>query len=440
MLSVLHLCRRFYPQRGGGETYIGALIQELAAAGIETSVLAAGSPEADYVWNGVPVSRADDEELIASTGRSRFLDRFVELLERKKPDVVHWHYLPNEASQLLDACARLGVRNVQTFLHPVTVCMRHDLLRFGETVCDVRPNAQNCGPCMAHFKGVPRLLAEAFTFATNVVPASIKTRLPHSRMKTSLNLADDVGRWVELQQCSLKRFDKHITISAASVEMLKLSGVDAGRIRVSRLGTRHSPPNVSEWKDWRTEHRPLRIIFVGRLDMAKGVATLARAASSFSSDEIVLDIYGSTGDAESEVRLLANIDRSPVRFLGPLPDDDVVQRMSEYDFVAIPSQFFETGPFTAVEALQSGTPILANDIPSLNEFVDHGKNGWLVSHRTVSAWRNALRVLYDQPDAARSMRAEVKFERSMHDVMVEVLDTYRRVCESQTAKSISPLQ
>ena len=426
-ISVLHLCRRFFPQRGGGETYIGALIQELQAEGVKVSVLAAGEPEADYAWNDVPVARADDEALVAATGRSRLLDRFIDLLDTVRPDVVHWHYLPNEAAQLLDACTTRGVRNVQTFLHPVTVCMRHDLVRFGRDICGVRPNAGNCGPCMAHFQGVPLSLATAFTTVANAVPEFIKSRLPQSRLKTSLTLSENVGRWLESQQRSLRRFDKHITISAASVGVLQRSGVDASSIRVSRLGTHHLAPKIADWTDWQVSRRPMRVIFVGRLDVVKGVKTLAEAASLFSADELLLDIFGSAGDAETAVRNLAKMPDSPVRFLGSLADDEVVQRMSEYDFVAIPSRFFETGPFTAVEAMQAGTPILAAHIPSVNEFVNHGKNGWLVNSPTTSDWHEALRTLRDQPDLARQMREGLTYSRCMRDVMLEVLDTYQQV-------------
>ena len=159
----------------------------------------------------------------------------------------------------------------------------------------------------------------------------------------------------------------------------------------------------------------------------KGVVALAEAANTFSASELQLDIYGMSGDADRKINALASTKDSPVRYLGHLNDDDVVSRMSEYDFVAIPSQFFETGPFTAVEALQAGTPILAADLPSLNEFIDDGKNGWLVRPGSTESWRNALRKALDHPDIASSMREHSRYTRLMQDVASEMIDIYQKV-------------
>lgn len=430
MISVLHLCRRFFPQRGGSETYTGAMIPALMAAGIHNRVLAAGAPEADYFWQGVAVTRADDKTLQRNSGRSRFLDRYLELLDTHRPDIVHWHFLPDEAELLLEASALHGIRNVHTLHHPVTICPRHDLMRFGRELCDRTPNARECGPCMANFRGLGAALCIPVTAFAQIVPLSIKSNLPRSRLKTALLLANDTGNWIASQRRSLHSFDAHIVLSRASVEVLTRYGVDSRRIQVSRLGTHHLSPRKRAWTSWgaaQVNARPMRVIFVGRLEFVKGVALLADAASQFSAAELQLDIYGPPGDAHATVESFAAKPGSPIRTLGPLADEDVLERMSESDFVAIPSQFFETGPFTAVEALQAGTPILASNAPSLNEFVEDGQNGWLVERSTVKAWRDALRRAIDRPDLAAQMRQSLAYPRSMQDVANEMLTVYARI-------------
>ena len=431
MKSVLHLCRRFFPQRGGSETYTGALIPALASGAVKNRILAAGSPESDYAWSDLPVVRADDKVVQASNGRTRFYDRFVALLDEHRPDIVHWHFLPDEAEQMLNASIERKVRNVHTLHHPVTICPRHDLIRFGREVCDRVPSKAACGACMTHFRGVPASISTVFATASNLIPISVKSHLPPSRVKTALTLAEDIGRWLESQQRCLARFDAHVVLSVASVKALERSGVDARRIRVSRLGTHHPSPAKTEWLNWHVAGRPMRVVFVGRLDQVKGVVALAEAASTFSASELQLDIYGMSGDADEKINELASTTGSPVRYLGHLNDGDVVSRMSEYDFVAIPSQFFETGPFTAVEALQAGTPILASNLPSLNEFMLHGKNGWLVPPRLSTAWRDALRTAIDEPDLAGAMRKDLSFSRSMQDVALEMLELYETVANTE---------
>ena len=427
MPSVLHICRRFYPQSNGSEIYTGTLIPLLAEGGVRNRILAAGSPEESYFWRDFPVTRADDSTVLLTTGRTRFLEQFVALLDAHKPDLVHWHFLPVDAEPMLEASIRRGIRNIHTLHHPVTLCARHDFIRMGEKVCLRKPSAAECGPCMIHFRGVPRPLVAAYSAISQVVPAAIKKSLPPSKLKTSLNLTGDIAIWVSTQQRSLARFDQHVVLSQASADALTRSGVERQKIFVSRLGTRHVAPTKNHWTSWRNPARPVRMIFVGRLDTVKGITTLIDAADRFSSTELQLDVYGVPGDAEAHMLRLIQRPACPIRFCGFLPLDDVVNRMAEYDFVTIPSQFFETGPFTAVEALQAGTPIIASDIASLNECVEHGNNGWLVQPASVAAWALALRAAIDQPDVAARMRGRVSFPRSMSDVAAEMTDLYSRI-------------
>jgi len=425
--SALHICRRFYPQSNGSEIYTGTLIPLLAEGGVRNCILAAGSPEESYFWRGFPVTRADDSSVLLTTGRTRFLDQFVALLNAHRPDLVHWHFLPVDAEPMLDASIRHGTHNIHTLHHPVTLCARHDFIRMGEKVCLRKPSAADCGPCMIHFRGMPRSLAAVYSAISQVVPATIKKSLPPSKLKTSLNLAGDIGTWVDTQQRSLARFDQHVVLSQASADALARSGVERQKIFVSRLGTRHVAPTKNHWTSWRNPVRPVRMIFVGRLDTVKGVTTLIDAADRFSNTELQLDVYGVPGDAEAHLLRLIQRPGCPIRFCGFLPLDDVVNRMAEYDFVTIASQFFETGPFTAVEALQAGTPIIASDIASLNEFVDHGNTGWLVKPGSVAAWVLALRDAIDQPDVAARMREQLSFPRSMSDVATEMIILYSRM-------------
>jgi glycosyltransferase involved in cell wall biosynthesis len=425
--SVLHICRRFYPQSNGSEIYTGSLIPLLAQHGVQNRILAAGTPESSYFWRDIPVTRADDNTRSLTTGRTPFLDRFVALLDAHQPNVVHWHFLPVDAEPMLEASVHRGIKNIHTLHHPVTLCARHDFIRMGEELCQRKPSAANCGPCMLHFRGVPRTVAPAYATASKIVPAMIKQVLPASKLKTSLTLVEDIGSWVDTQQRSLARFDRHVVLSKASADALTRSGIERHNVFVSRLGTRHPMPPTVCWTSWRIPARPVRMIFVGRLDTVKGIATLTDAAAHFSDDELQLDVYGVPGDAEDHVLRRSQRPQSPVHFCGFLPPDDVVNRMSEYDFVVIPSQFFETGPFTAVEALQAGTPIIASNIASLDEFVEQGKTGWLAQPASVASWVAALRTAIDEPELAVEMRERLSFSRSMGDVAIEMNQLYAEI-------------
>src|SRR4029079_6543368 len=112
----------------------------------------------------------------------------------------------------------------------------------------------------------------------------------------------------------------------------------------------------------RAPGRPLRGIFVGRVNEAKGVGVVTLALARNPAVNVSIDRYRPLDDGAPnpvDERAAAS---GLARYHGLLADDRVVEVMAGYDFVIVPTQVPETGPFTVVEALQAGVPVLGSDI------------------------------------------------------------------------------
>src|SRR6202034_1505548 len=96
-----------------------------------------------------------------------------------------------------------------------------------------------------------------------------------------------------------------------------------------------------------------------------------------------------------------------IAFHDPIPAQDVVARLSEYDLIAVPSQWLETGPRVILEAFAAGIPVIGSNLGGIAELVQHGTNGWLVEPRSVEAWAVALRSVC-QPDHVLRHRCGVR--------------------------------
>ena len=73
--------------------------------------------------------------------------------------------------------------------------------------------------------------------------------------------------------------------------------------------------------------------------------------------------------------------------------------MRDYDVIALPSRWLETGPIVAMQALAAGIPVLGSNLGGLRELIVPGKTGWLLPHDDVAAWSRQLERLA-APDAA----------------------------------------
>jgi glycosyltransferase involved in cell wall biosynthesis len=135
--------------------------------------------------------------------------------------------------------------------------------------------------------------------------------------------------------------------------------------------------------------RPL-LAFAGRLTAPKALGVALDAVARVP--EVELELAGD-GDERSALEARAHelgLD-GRVRFLGPLPRDEVLALFRRAD-AALLSSAWENFPHTLVEALAVGTPAIATDVGGVGEIVTDGENGLLVAPGDPEALAGAPRA------------------------------------------------
>jgi len=148
---------------------------------------------------------------------------------------------------------------------------------------------------------------------------------------------------------------------------------------------------------------PLRILFVGRLSVEKGVEDLVRACLRLQQKEVPfrLSIIGD-GNLKTSLRdLVARYDLSEmVEFIGTVPRLELGSHYSAADVLCVPS-LSEPLATVILEALISGCPVVASDTGGNPFMVRHNRNGLLTPVGDVEALANALERLYRNPALLR---------------------------------------
>jgi glycosyltransferase involved in cell wall biosynthesis len=112
---------------------------------------------------------------------------------------------------------------------------------------------------------------------------------------------------------------------------------------------------------------------------------------------------------EAEVRPRLDAER---RLLGPIALADKARLLAAARCVVVPSLAPETSSVVAMEALASGTPVVARRVGALPEIVEHGRTGFLVD--TVEEMADAIRDAGRLSPGACRRAAEARFsERAM---------------------------
>jgi glycosyltransferase involved in cell wall biosynthesis len=190
------------------------------------------------------------------------------------------------------------------------------------------------------------------------------------------------------------------------------------------------PRNVSE------SERP-RILYVGRLDSAKGVdVMLESAARAHEIVEFDFDILG-TGLMEQPLRQ-RYAHKNWIRFQGRVDQDTVAEFMSRATVLLVPSLWLENAPVVIVHALFAGLPVLGSRIGGIPEYVADGRTGRLLPPGDKNAWSAEIaRVVSDKEQVATWSAACSEAVRQ-HDPDAS-LDAYEKLLQEMVAEGSEKL-
>ena len=263
-----------------------------------------------------------------------------EVLRSSRPDVVHIHNtFPLISPSVLQACAAERVPAVVTIHNYKLACARGEFFRDGQV----------CHDC-AHGVGLPALAHGCYRDSrAATVPVVIGT-------------ATNRKAWQTLPSA-------YIFVSESQRHALSPVGLPRDRSFVKwNLVPRESP----------TARRPQnRVVYLGRLDEAKGIRVLVAAwdhlRAGGRAGALGLAIAGG-GPLEPEIRAWSS-DKPEVEFLGLLAPDACAEVLATARAAILPSAWEETFGLVVVEAFGSGVPVVAADHGALAELVTDGVTG-----------------------------------------------------------------
>jgi glycosyltransferase involved in cell wall biosynthesis len=148
----------------------------------------------------------------------------------------------------------------------------------------------------------------------------------------------------------------------------------------------------------------LRVLFVGRLEERKGITYLVRAIpeilAACPETEFVI-IGADTKNAAGGQRSVLNDLRdmlarqhvlSRVQFISRVPLDELASYYRSADVCVVPS-VYDNSPYTSLEAMACGRPVVGTSGGGTKEYVTHADCGLIVPPRDVEALKTAIITL-----------------------------------------------
>lgn len=126
---------------------------------------------------------------------------------------------------------------------------------------------------------------------------------------------------------------------------------------------------------------PIRITFVGRLHIRKGIKTLIEIIKHFENNEKVKFIF--CGFTKKEFSKFSNKDFKNLECKGFV--EDVNKILITSDILLLPSHH-EGLPYSILEAMINKNLILGNNIPGINNIIVHNENGILINDNNTDQY------------------------------------------------------
>ena len=387
-MKILMVNKFLYP-RGGCETYMLSLAEELKARGHEVEYFGMYD-ENNTVGNsaGLYTSNMDFHankaerflypfKIIYSGEASKKLGK---VLDTFKPDIVHMNNINFQLTpSVIYAVKKRNIPLVQTVHDYQMICPNHLLYSFNETK-----------PCERCIKG-----SKFNCFRHSCIHGS--------KVKSLLGA-------IEAKLYSLLKTYKKVDLYVCPSRFLENKLLSASDIYSGKTFTIHNFIEKKPLPEKNAEEKPY-VAFASRLSKEKGITLLAEAAKLLPEYSFV--IAGNGPDDEC----LKNVPNITMK--GFLTGDELTSLIANARLMLLPSVWYENCPLNILETHALGVPVITMNSGGMAELVDDGKTGLLVNEPTPKAIAEAIRKCFEDEEFYSELKQNCE---NMRDSIIEVGD------------------
>ena len=364
------MVNKFHYRKGGSETYYFTIADALRKKGHEVVFFAMESSknivrEDDkcYFIPEVSFDGGIKEKLKAI--KSIFYSKtsylaMIELIEKEKPDVAILNLVHKQIScSIIDALKKYNVKIVWIMHDLITICPSYTMINGRGDICN-------------------KCLTQGFN-------SCIKNKCIRNSKLMSY-LAAKEAKYIK-RKGWYNDVDLFVCPSLFYKDLLEKSNFTKSKIiHIFNPLSEHFFDNFHIcFGDY--------ALYFGRLSHEKGIDTLISSAKINSSINYVI---AGTGPKKDELMSEASNAKN-VKFIGFVEGDELIRTIRNARVIVIPSEWYENNPYSALESLALGKPIIVSDLGGLPELIDCDRNGYCFKSGDSKDLSSKIKEVFDLP-------------------------------------------
>ena len=313
--------------------------------------------------------------------------RFAEICDRVRPDVIHVGHLNHLSTSLVLEAATRDIPVIYTLHDYWVMCPRGQLMQMHPkdpselwAACDGQEDRKCAERCYArYFSGAPAESEEDISYWTGWVAR---------RMRHLREVCEHVDLFIAPSRYLYQRYRDDFGLPERKL-VYQDYGFDLRRLE----------------KRQRISGEPFTFGYIGTHIPAKGIHQLIAAFGKVRGD-CRLRIWGRPRGQETDsLKALAGSlpagTAERVEWHSEYRNQDIMRDVFDrVDAIVVPSIWVENSPLVIHEALQARVPVLTADVGGMAEYVHHEVNGLLFQHRSPAALAEQMQRLLDEPGLA----------------------------------------
>lgn len=354
------LVNKFHYVKGGSETYYFGLGELLKKHGCEVIYFSMKDKKnrpcqqkkyfVEHVDFNAPMRKA---QMVKAALKMLYSfeakKKFEQLIVDEKPDIIHLNIFQSQLTgSIVDVAKKYHIPIVYTAHDLKSVCPNYQMLNHG-VICEkcLRGKYMNC-------------------FVTGC--------MKDSKAKSLLAT-------MEAEVYKIKKIYQKMDLVITPSEFYKEKIEEAGIVKCPIIHMTNFLPEETKYMNGAVKGE--YFLYFGRLSREKGILTLVNAYARAKVDE-PLYIVG-TGPMKEQIKqlIVKNRLQDRIQLLGYKSGQELKNIVSNALCVCLPSEWYENGPYSVMEAQAVGRPVIVTSNGGLPELVEDGITGYIVKPNDV---------------------------------------------------------